>query len=170
MRGRRSIIARMSEPGSVLLDAVLRPAPPLPPRALAIVLGIVAAMNALFALYFVLHGAWPVMPFMGLDVVLLAWAFRAVSREARREEHIVLTPSRLSIARRPPAGPVDETILNPYWVRVAMDDPPSHASQLTLWNHGKGVRIGTFLPPAERASFAQRLKGALREARSAVIN
>lgn len=148
------------------MDAVLRPAPPLPPRALAIVLSIVATINILFALYFILHGAWPVMPFMGLDVVLLAWAFRAVSREAKREERIVLTPSQLSIARRPPEGPVDETILNPYWVRVAMDDPPEHASQLTLWSHGKGIRIGTFLPPAERASFAQRLKGALREARS----
>ena len=52
----------MSEPGSVLLDAVLRPAPPLPPRAMAVILGVVAAMNALFALYFVLHGTWPVMP------------------------------------------------------------------------------------------------------------
>ena len=92
---------------------MLRPAPPLPPRALAIILGIVAAMNALFALYFILHGAWPVMPFMGLDVAL-AWAFRAVSREAKREEHIVLTPARLSIARRPPQGPVDEMILNPW--------------------------------------------------------
>ena len=156
----------MSEPGSILLDAVLRPAPPMPPRALAIVLGIVAAMNALFALYFVLHGAWPVMPFMGLDVVLLAWAFRAVSREAKREEHIVLTPSQLSIARRPPEGPADETILNPYWVRVQMEEPPEHGSQLTLWSHGKGIRIGTFLPPAERASFAAKLKAALWKAKS----
>ncbi len=156
----------MSQPGSIVLDAVLRPAPPLPPRALAIILGIVTAMNAAFALYFILQGAWPVMPFMGLDVALLAWAFRAVSREARREEHIVLTPSLLSIARRPPQGPVDETILNPYWVRVAMDDPPDHASQLTLWSHGKGVRIGTFLPPAERASFAAKLKAALWKAKN----
>jgi len=156
----------MSQPGSILLDTVLRPAPPLPPRALAMILSLVAAMNAAFALYFVLRGAWPVMPFMGLDVVLLAWAFRAVSREARREEHIVLTPSLLSIARRPPHGPVDETILNPYWVRVQMDEPPGHASQLTLWSHGKGVRIGAFLPPAERASFAAKLKAALWKARS----
>jgi uncharacterized membrane protein len=165
MGGARSIIARMSEPGSVLLDAVLRPAPPLPPRAMAVILGVVAAMNAFFALYFVLHGAWPVMPFMGLDVVLLAWAFRAAGREAKREEHIVLTQSRLSIARRRPQGPVDETVLNPYWVRVAMDDPPDHASQLTLWSHGKGIRIGAFLPPAERASFAQRLRTAVHLAR-----
>jgi uncharacterized membrane protein len=165
MGGARSIIAHMSEPGSILLDSVLRPAPPLPPRALAIVLGAIATMNALFALYFVLHGAWPVMPFMGLDVVLLAWAFRAVGREAKREEHIVLTPSRLSIARCPPQGPADETILNPYWVRMQMDEPPEHGSQLTLRSHGKGIRIGTFLPPAERASFAQRLRTAMHLAR-----
>ena len=151
---------------TVLLDAVLRPAPPLPPRVLGTILSIVATTNMLFALYFIARGAWPVMPFMGLDVALLAWAFRAVSREARREEHIVLTPSLLRIERRPPSGPATETLLNPYWVRVAMDDPPRHASQLTLWSHGKGVRIGQFLPPPERADFAGRLKAALWKAKN----
>jgi uncharacterized membrane protein len=159
----RSIIALMPE--AVLLDTVLKPAPPMPPRALAVSLGIVAIMNFALAAYFVSQGAWPVMPFMGLDVALLAWAFRAVSREAKREERIVLTPSLLRIEARPPKGPAREWLLNPYWVRVAMDDPPEHASQLTLWSHGKGILIGKFLPPAERASLAERLKAALSAAK-----
>src|SRR5215475_11407217 len=105
------------------------------------------------------------MPFMGLDVALLAWAFRAVTREARREEHITLTPSLLRIEARPPEGPVRAFEMNPYWVRVAMEEPPGRASRLTLWSHGKGVRIAGFLPPQERASFAQRLRAALSRAR-----
>ena len=149
-----------------LLDVVLRPAPPMSPRTLSIILGIVIAMNAAFAIYFVSRGAWPMMPFMGADILLLAWAFRASTRAAKREEHVVLTPSLLAIARKSPEGAVSEVMLNPYWVRVDIADPPEHASQLTLWSHGKGVRVGSFLPPQERASFAERLKSALRMARS----
>jgi uncharacterized membrane protein len=149
-----------------LLDVVLRPAPPLSPRVLLIILGIVTAMNAAFAIYFVLRGAWPMMPFMGADIALLAWAFRASTRAAKREEHVVLTPSLLAIARKSPEGAVSEVTLNPYWVRVDIADQPEHASQLTLWSHGKGIRVGSFLPPVERASFAEQLKAALRMARS----
>ena len=151
----------------ILLDRVLRPAPPLPPRAALAILGCVAAINFAFALSFVLRGAWPVMPFMGLDVALLAWAFHASRRAAKREEHVVVTPALLRIARRPPKGPASEVRLNPYWARVQMDDPAEHGSQLTVWSHGKGVRIGSFLPPSERASFAQALKSALQRARTA---
>src|SRR3546814_7735022 len=54
------------------LYAVLRPNPPMNPRALLIILIIVALINFIFGLSFVLHGAWPIMPFLGADVGLLA--------------------------------------------------------------------------------------------------
>jgi uncharacterized membrane protein len=153
--------------GTVLLDTVLKPAPPLPPRALLLILAVVASINLVFALYFISRGAWPVMPFMGLDVLLLAWAFRASVRAAQHEEHVLVTPKILQIIRRQPDRKPSETVLNPYWVRVQLDEPTGRSSELTLWSHGKGVRIGSFLPPLERASFAERLKAALHAARSA---
>jgi len=158
----------MSEQAS-LLDVVLRPAPPMPPHALRIVLIIVIAINTAFALFFVLHGAWPMLPFMGADVALLAWAFRASTLAAQREEHVVLTLSLLTIARRAPKIAPREFAFNPYWVRVDMASPPQHGSQLTLWSHGKGIVLGSFLPPLERAHFAERLKSALRDARAAPV-
>jgi uncharacterized membrane protein len=102
---------------------------------------------------------------MGLDVALLAWAFRASTLAAKREEHVTLTPSALSVERLIPKKPARAWTFNPYWVRVEMDDPPEHASQLTLWSHGKFLRIGQFLAPEERAKFAASLKNALRSAR-----
>jgi uncharacterized membrane protein len=154
--------------GDVLLTEHLRPSPPMPPRALLVILIVVAAINLAFVGWFVWHGAWPVAPFMGLDVALLAWAFRQSRIAAEREERVTLTRSVLRILRMPAPKGLREIALNPYWVRVEMDDPPEHGSQLTLWSHGKGVRIGTFLAPGERAAVAVRLKSALRRAKSAV--
>lgn len=144
----------------VLLDTVLRPAPPIPPRALFLILAAAIAFNAVVALSFIAYGAWPVMPFMGLDVVVLGLALRAGRKAAEREEHVTLTPSLLRIVRRPQKT---ETTLNPYWVRVQVEEQPAC---LTLWSHGKGVRIGRFLAPEERLSFAERLKAALHTART----
>lgn len=153
----------------LILDAVLRPSPPLAPDVLRLILILVAAVNFIFALTFVLKGAWPIAPFMGADVALLAWAFRASRIAARREEHVTLTRSLLSVARKPaPKRGAPVVALNPYWVRVDMQDPPEHGSQLTLWSHGKGFRIGAFLAPTERAAFANRLKAALFLAKSQI--
>ncbi|HVZ67995.1 MAG TPA: DUF2244 domain-containing protein [Rhizomicrobium sp.] len=153
---------------NVLLDIILRPNPPMPRKALLIVLIVVALFNFVFALSFVLRGAWPIAPFMGADVALLAWAFRSSRRAARRYEHLTLTADNLRILRQPAKGDADEVALNPYWVRVEMDDPPEPWSQLTLWSHGKGLQIGSFLPPDARAGFAGVLRSALRRARETV--
>lgn len=158
----------MTSANDVLLDEVLRPSPPLSPRILLAVLTLVAVVNLAIALYFVLRGAWPIAPFLGADVALLAWAFRESLIAARREERITLTPSLLRIARRPPRGRGDEIRFNPYWVRVQMDEPAEHWSQLTIWSHGKGLKIGAFLAPERRANFALTLKNALRQARETV--
>jgi uncharacterized membrane protein len=155
----------MSSPGPVLLDTTLRPSPPLPPRALLTVLGIVVFINLMFAAWFLSRGAWPVMPFLGADIVLLAWAFRASTMAARRVERVTITPAELHLSRIPPKGPVTELSWNPYWVRVELDEPAEPWSQITLWSRGHGVRIGTFLPPTERVGVAAALKDALRHAR-----
>jgi uncharacterized membrane protein len=150
----------MDRQSDILFDRVLRPNPPLSPRVLLVILAIVTAINAAFAVGFLLRGAWPIAPFMGLDVALLGWAFRASWIAARREEHLTLTPSALRIARKPRRR--DDDVLNPYWVRVEFPE----RGPLTLWSHGKGVRVGGFLGAAERASLFQALRLALGRARN----
>lgn len=158
----------MSNAQSFILDAVLKPNPPMPPRLLLAVLGVVSLFNLAFALNFVLRGAWPIAPFMGADVALLAWAFRASSLAARRYEHLTLTTDLLRIRRQPAKGMAEEVALNPYWVRVEMDDPPEPWSPLLLRSHGKRLQIGSFLSPDARAAFADVLRSALRRARETV--
>jgi uncharacterized membrane protein len=149
----------------VLLDATLRPNPPMSPRALKTVLIVVAAFNLVFALSFVLRGAWPIAPFLGLDVALLAWALRESRIAAKAFERITLTVSNLSVAQHPARGAPREIAFNPYWVRVDFHDSGLPGAPLLLRSHGRAVQVGGFLGARERASFAQTLKSALSRAR-----
>ncbi|HET8726317.1 MAG TPA: DUF2244 domain-containing protein, partial [Alphaproteobacteria bacterium] len=48
-----------------------------------------------------------------------------------------------------------------YWLRVSMDDPPGHESQVILSSHGQSLVVGAFLTPEERLDFARALRSAL---------
>jgi uncharacterized membrane protein len=150
---------------TVVFEATLRPNPPMSAAALKIVVGVVATFNLGFGLLFILRGAWPVTPFMGLDVLFLAWALNAARNAGHIFERVSLTRERLLVYRHRPRRASQETALNPYWVRVDMDDPPTRTSPLMLFSHGRGIQIGKFLVPEERLAFAKALRAALRRAR-----
>jgi uncharacterized membrane protein len=149
----------------VFLDAILRPNPPMSVGALRVVLAVVAAANLAFAIGFMLRGAWPIAPFMGLDVALLAWALRASRLAAQAYEHIRVTSAELFVDVHPARGPAREVTLNPYWVTVHLDQPDERARKLTLRSHGKQLQVGSFLDPGSRLSFAGVLRNALERAR-----
>lgn len=133
------------------------------PAILLSVLCIVTVIDLGFAVFFLLRGAWPITPFMGADIALLAWAFSASCRAAQRYEDICLTADRLRIERYEPRRPTTPIEFNPYWVRVELRE--QIGTGVTLTSHGRAVQIGKFLAPPQRRSFASALKTALRRAR-----
>jgi uncharacterized membrane protein len=149
----------------LIFNATLRPNPPMSASALKAVLAVVATMNLGFATWFVAHGAWPVTPFMGADLALLAWAFHASRLAARRREELRVTPDTLCLDRFPPRGRPTHVEFNPYWVRVELEERPYQQSRLTLRSHGRVEQIGAFLPPAQRRSVALSLRAAIWKAR-----
>ena len=155
----------MTATDTVVLDATLRPNPPLSPSVLKLIIALVAFVNVAFGLTLVLNGAWPVMPFLGADVALLAWAFRASTIAARRHERITLRPESLTVEHHPARGAPSRIEFNPYWVRVHLEEPEEHWSRLTLRSHGHAVQVGSFLAPRDRVSLAETLKAALRRNR-----
>ncbi len=156
----------MNDDEPLLLETVLRPSPPMSARALAIILAVVTALNLAFALSFVLRGAWPVAPFMGLDVLLLAWAFRESRIKARAHERVTLSPSALRVEQHPARGTAREVAFNPYWVRVDLQPWTEYSNRLFLRSHGRSIQLGAFLAPTTRESFARTLKSALSAAKS----
>lgn len=149
----------------LLFDAVLYPHRSLSPRGFWILMALVSAVSFTAGLAFFLIGAWPVVGFFGLDVLLIFVAFRLSYRAARMMERIKLSADALQIERVSPYGQVRRWSFQPYWVRVVLDDPPLLDSVVTIGSHGRSVGVGGFLVPGEKAEFASALRAALQTAR-----
>ncbi len=146
----------------IFFDAILRPHRSLTPAGLLILLGAVLFISGALSLAFCLLGAWPVAGFLGMDTVILCWAFYANNRAARLYERVWLTRDALTV-QRVVWRRVDRCWrFQPYWLRVTMDDPPEHSSQVMLRSHGRTLIVGSFLTPDERLEFAAALRDALR--------
>jgi uncharacterized membrane protein len=145
----------------VFFDAILHPHRSLSPRGFAIFMGVFSAISLTVGGFFWLHGAWPVLGFFGLDILGVWYAFRLNYRSARMYETIRLTERELVVHRVGLKGRDDTWTFQPYWLRVTMDDPPEHESQVTLTSHGQTLTVGSFLSPEERLDFAKALREAL---------
>lgn len=157
---------RTSPPAPTLyFDAVLMPHRSLSPAGFWLLMALISALSFVSGMYFVLHGAWPVGGYLGLDILLVFLAFKASYRSARLYEAIKLTEAALVVERVGPSGRPARWSFQPYWLRVEMDDPPEHASQLKLTSHGRSLVIGTFLTPRERLEVANALRAALERQR-----
>lgn len=151
----------MPEERAPAFAAVLEPHRSLGRTGFAVLMTAVAAVGLAAGGAFAVAGAWPVSGFFGLDVALIWLAFRASYRGARMRETVRLTARDLTVTRVGPGRRRGLWRFQPYWLRVEMDDPPGHWSQLTLASHGRRLVIGAFLTPAERLEVARALGAAL---------
>jgi uncharacterized membrane protein len=145
----------------VFLDAVLHPHRSLPPKGFAAVMAVLGGVSLATGIGFVLHGAWPVCGFFGLDVLLVYVAFRASYRSARQHEWVRLTERDLTIERVSVRGERRRWRFEPVWLRVTFEERDEYTNRLVLASHGRSLVVGSFLAPEERRRFAGSLQGAL---------
>lgn len=149
-----------------IFSVVLTPHRSLSPAGFVIFMTVLGVMSFITGMIFFIAGAWPVMGFCGLDVLLVYWAFRVNYRGARAYEEVTITSSELTVRKVSHHGRVREWTLNPVWVRLHRD---VHAEfgieRLFLVSRGRKLPIAGFLGPQEKASFAHALTAALGEAK-----
>lgn len=149
-------------PPTVFFDATLQPSRSLSQRGLVILISLVVTANAALALRALQAGGWPVLPFLGLDLLALVAAFWLNNRAARMHERIVLDADALTISHVAPSGRSTRWGFEPAWVRIAVDESARPGGRVTVTTHGKGVALAAFLTPAERREVAAALNDALR--------
>jgi uncharacterized membrane protein len=154
-------------PETVVFSAVLRPHRSLSPHGFGILMAAIALCSFFVGFAFWLMGAWPVVGFCGLDVLLIQLAFRLNYRDARAAEEISLSRDRLSVTQISARGVAKETGFNPYWARLEIDRHPEiGVTALRIASHGARLAIGAFLPPSERETFAAAFSAALAKVRA----
>ena len=149
-----------------LLDAVLYPHRSLTPRAFMVLFAVFGVASFVTGIVFASMGAWPVLGFFGLDVLLFYIAFRVSYRSARLCEVVRVTRQQLTVRRVQPDGRQKVWSFEPAWARVELHQPEEHDCRLEIASGRRSLTLGAFLPPEERVEFAATLRNALREART----
>jgi uncharacterized membrane protein len=153
-----------------LFSAVLTPHRSLGRTGFVVLMCLIGGISFAAGLMFFIAGAWPVMGFFGLDVLLVYIAFKVSYRSAAAYEQVTMTPSTLTVRKVSHRGKVAEWTLNPVWVRLQREANEEFGlERLFLVSHGRRLPVATFLGPQEKASFASALSAALGEARRGPI-
>ena len=141
-----------NDPGSepTLFSAIITPHRSLSGRGFLAVMALVGGLSFIGGMFFFVLGAWPVVGFLGLDVLLVYWAFRANDRAAAAFEEVTVTPSELRLRRVSHRGKVAEWTLNPLWTQLVRDAHEEFGLQhLYLVSRGRKLPVAGFLSPPE---------------------
>jgi uncharacterized membrane protein len=154
------------EPGT--FHAVLTPHRSLSPAGFLALMLALGAVSFVTGMVFLLAGAWPVLGFFGLDVLIVYIAFRLNYRSGRLYETLELTPDRFTLTRVHPSGRQEQFGCNPYWARVSLREWPDGRTALSLISQGRELAFARFLTDGERRDLARALREALLAARGGV--
>lgn len=106
---------------------------------------------------FLLMGAWPVLGFMALDVLIVYLVFQLSFRAADNSEKIEVFLDHINICYFKGADCVNCIQLNPYWTKVQYKVQTNGRSFLRLISHGSKIEIGKFLNSRDKKELARQL-------------
>lgn len=137
----------------------LTPRCSLTPSSARMFVAIVGGTSLTVATLFAARGLWPVLPFAGLEIALLAWAVRASMREGSKRETIAVDEQSITLRCNGPAGE-HFSVFPRHGSSVTLHAPRTalHPSRLILESRGRACEVGRFLTEDARQSLAARLK------------
>lgn len=151
-----------AEPARTLhFNATLYAHRSLPKKRFNHMILILAAFCVFAAVRFIMIGAWPVVIFVGIDLLALWLAFFLNYRAAKAFETVQLTDKDLLLTRVSAAGRVATWRFEPYWASVRIRERGDDENELYLRSHGETVYFGDCLTAPERRDFREALDLAL---------
>ena len=119
--------------------------------------GIAAAFAAL--------GAWLILPFAGLEMLVLFLAFRYVDRHAADYESVAIEGDkvRVEFSER---GRLRSHEFNRCWAQVVVS---GDGNRLALRSHGRALEIGRHMNSEQKLGLARELKRQLRRPQTAAV-
>ena len=117
-----------------------------------------ACISSIIALAFTWVGAWPVVPFAGVEIALLWWALRRCEEHKNDFEQITLEARRLIVETRNGKCLVSHEF-DPYWAQLQLATPANQRNpRLLICSHGKAIEVGSLLTETQKMALAKELK------------
>ena len=120
-------------------------------------LGMIGATTIGISCALALVGAWPVMPFAGLEVLLVAVAFHLVRVHDEEFERLTIGEHEVQVEARE-ARCETRFVAHRPWARVVVREDGRHCT-LALAYGGKSEPLGRLLSDEGRRALALKLRG-----------
>jgi uncharacterized membrane protein len=106
----------------------------------------------------VFHGFWPVLPFWGLEMLVLGLALRSSMQRRLYTQTVLITDSVISLVTRSKHGEAKQQFAR-HWAKVRLRSPHArlYPSRLMIESSGRAFEVGSFLTEEERCRLADRL-------------
>jgi uncharacterized membrane protein len=143
-------------PGT-LQRITLAPHCSLTPRGAWIFFATVSAGTLAVAGLVAAQGFWPVLPFAGAELALLAWALATSMRRRHERQTVVVSDDAIVVAEG--FDEVPSARFARHWARVTVRRAAStmHPSRLLIESRGRSYEVGRFLTEEERHRTARQL-------------
>ena len=128
---------------------------------------VLAALAFCIGLGFFLIGAWPVIGFLGLELVVVYIAFRLNYRSAKAYEQLLIHHAGITIIRLSDNGTQTRDELASLWLKAEIIKQSGKRKLLGLRLHSQFHEIGAFLPPAEKSNPKDLINERIEKARLA---
>ncbi|CAM2191376.1 DUF2244 domain-containing protein [Paraburkholderia kururiensis] len=145
----------LANPETVLKDWTIRRNCSVSPRQFVGFYVSLALVSSAIAIMLLVKGVWLVLPFTGLELLVVGVAFVVYARHAVDYERIRLYPHRL-VVEQVSADELTQFEFNPRWVRVETGATPREPVKLV--SRGQTVAVGVHLAQYRRAQFAEELR------------
>ena len=128
-----------------------------------VVLILMCCLSGTIAVAFAAIGAWPILPFAGLEMLALASALYYVCWKLRYRHVITLSPRTVRVQkghyhpRKSWDIPFDDAALS-----VTPEKHPWEAPAITLFSRGEEISLGEFLNREDSLKLLSLLKGRVR--------
>ncbi len=112
---------------------------------------------------FTLAGAWPVLPFAGLEMAVVGVVLYRLFRHADDHDQIIVDRERVTVIRRRGDREWRDEFQR-YWTKVTLERRRGwYPSQLKVGSHGRFVVIAADVSEEERESLSTTLNNFLRK-------
>ena len=117
------------------------------------------------AIAFTLKGAWLILPFAGLEMLVLGVALYLAARRGSRWQTVSIHGDRIEVVDHDPTNDRQQTFQRA-WAQVKLEQARinGYPSKLTIRSHGRAAEIGGYLADAEKQRLALELRLAMRPA------
>jgi uncharacterized membrane protein len=112
---------------------------------------------------FAIHGFWPVLPFAGLEVIVLGIALNVCLARSQVREVVTVNADVVTVEKGR-HQPQEHWECPRAWARVALERSPIewYPRRLVVAFQGRQVEVGQFLNEEERGVLADELKQMIR--------